>query len=75
MTDTIVFIADLRFALFLDHVCQQRRLAFANAARPLKDHARSFLWGATCINDGPERHNARKAFGPVIPVHSKMVSF
>jgi hypothetical protein len=39
MTDTIVFIADLRFALFLDHVCQQRRLAFANAARPLKDHA------------------------------------
>jgi hypothetical protein len=37
ITGTIVFIAVFRFALFLDHAFQQRRPAFATAARPLKD--------------------------------------
>ena len=35
----IVFIAALGFVLFLDPAFQQQRQAFANAARPLKDHA------------------------------------
>ena len=53
----IVFIAALGFVLFLDPAFQQQRQAFANAARPLKDHAEVLEAFLQVHSDGDSDHN------------------